>query len=87
MLNRPSGWASARSINAALTVSFRRADDAWRRRFELNERREAWIVGLQGHGLDDQVGVRFLDCSDRARQAVIELFEAEPFPPRDRLSR
>eukprot|EP00969_Alexandrium_andersonii_P342512 15140877-Alexandrium_andersonii.AAC.1 len=53
-LSRPSGWAAARSVSAALTSSFHRADDVWRRRFELNDWREAWIVRLQGIGLDDQ---------------------------------
>eukprot|EP00969_Alexandrium_andersonii_P223716 9880857-Alexandrium_andersonii.AAC.1 len=67
--------------------SFHRADDVWHRRFELNDRHGSWIVRLPGFGLDDQVGVRFLQCSDPVCQSIIEQFESEPMPPPDRLSR
>eukprot|EP00969_Alexandrium_andersonii_P170974 7559084-Alexandrium_andersonii.AAC.1 len=53
----------------------------------MNDRRERWIESLQAHGLGDQVGIRFLACSDPARASIIEAVEGESFPPPDRLSR
>eukprot|EP00969_Alexandrium_andersonii_P363540 15462179-Alexandrium_andersonii.AAC.3 len=45
-LNRPSGWSSARSVDALLTASLRRAADVWNCRLELRAEHEEWVHRL-----------------------------------------